>query len=83
MNKWGRNELRDLKDWLSAEMRRLNMHEKRLCLNCGNVQPMNIHGRCSCCDSEAVVLAESIYQFQAAYNESVDECEKIYALEAK
>lgn len=57
------------------------MSERRYCINCGHTQEITIHGRCPSCDSTAVVLAESIYQFQRNWNESIDECEKIYALE--
>jgi hypothetical protein len=37
------------------------MPEIRYCLNCSNIGPLNIHGRCATCDSDAVVFAGSFY----------------------
>lgn len=36
------------------------MPEIRYCLNCSNIGPLNIHGRCETCDSDAVVFAGSM-----------------------
>lgn len=57
------------------------MNDTRICLDCFVVGPMDQHGRCGTCGSDAVALAEHLQEFFAQTDKSVAECERIYETE--
>lgn len=68
------------------------MPDVRYCLNCSTVGALNKHGRCATCDSDAVVLAESLSAWQPRSREEprelrlrheVLELEHLFKLTAK
>lgn len=53
------------------------MPEIRYCLNCSNIGPLNIHGRCETCDSDAVVFAGIFYTWdQQSHDASWEELKR-------
>lgn len=57
------------------------MGEIRYCLDCSVVGRVNVHGDCGTCSSTAVVLAESIFGWQAAKAPDVYELEKLLKID--
>lgn len=57
--------------------------EIRMCLDCLLTNPVDVHGRCPTCGSEAVVFPEHIRPFIEQRDKSIFECERIFALPAE
>lgn len=49
------------------------MVDVRYCLNCSTVGALDTHGRCATCNSDAVVLAESVAAWQPRSREEPGE----------
>jgi len=68
------------------------MPDIRYCLDCSNVAELNQHGRCACCDSNAVALAESMNAWEPPvhdtpwerrHRDEIMELEDLFRLVAK
>lgn len=59
------------------------MREIRMCLDCLLTNPVDVHGRCPTCGSSSVVFPEHVRPYIKQRDESIDECERIFALTVK